>query len=109
MRRKILICCASIVTVLTFGLVAARAGNGPLRISAVASTVPANGDINPYGVARVPVSMGNLQAGSILVSNFNNSNNFQGTGTTIVQITPAGTVSLFAQLDPNALPGACPG
>ena len=109
MRRQLLICCASFVATLTFGLAAARADNGPLTISAVASTVPANGDINPYGVARVPVSMGNLQAGNILVSNFNNSNNFQGTGSTIVEISPAGAVSLFAQLDPATLPGPCPG
>jgi hypothetical protein len=52
------------------------------------STVPSNGDVNPYGVAFVPanVTMGILQAGDILVSNFNNKQNLQGTGTTIVRI-----------------------
>jgi len=75
----------------------------------VASTVPANGDMNPYGVAIVPVSVGDLTAGNILVSNFNNSSNLQGTGTTIVQITPRGSQSLFAQIDAATLPGACPG
>jgi hypothetical protein len=80
-----------------------------LTISVVASTVPANGDVNPYGVARVPVSRGNLHAGHILVSNFNNSANLQGTGTTIVDISPTGQASLFAQIDANSLPGACPG
>jgi hypothetical protein len=78
-------------------------------IVTVASTVPSNGDVNPYGVAIVPVSMGKLVQGHILVSNFNNSANLQGTGTTIVDIAPNGTVSLFAWIDASTLPGACPG
>ena len=78
-------------------------------VSTVASTVPANGDINPYGVAQVKTSVGNLIAGHVLVSNFNNSSNLQGTGTTIVDVAPDGTVSLFAQIDPTKLPGQCPG
>src|ERR1700756_4332423 len=42
---------------------------GPLNtISTLASTVPANGDVNPYGVAVVPRSTGNLRQGSVLVS-----------------------------------------
>jgi hypothetical protein len=44
-----------------------------------------------------------------LISNFNNSANLQGTGTTIVQISPTGTVSLFAQIDATKLPGTCTG
>lgn len=75
----------------------------------VASTVPQNGDVNPYGVARVLRTSGMLTEGSILVSNFNNSSNLQGTGTTIVEITPSGSVSLFAQIDASNLPGPCPG
>jgi hypothetical protein len=75
------------------------------------STVPSNGDLNPYGVARVPVTAGLLTKGNFLVSNFNNSLNQQGTGTTIVQITPGtddnGTVTLFAQIDPSL--AGCPG
>jgi hypothetical protein len=78
-------------------------------IKTVASTVPSNGDVNPYGVARVPTTTGSLVKGNILISNFNNSANLQGTGTTIVQISPSGTVSLFAQIDANNLPGPCPG
>ncbi len=63
-----------------------------------ASTVPSNGDVNPYGVAFVPATVatdGTLQQSGILVSNFNNSLNLQGTGTTIVQITPQGKTSVF--------------
>jgi hypothetical protein len=66
----------------------------------VVSTVPANGDVNPYGVAFVPhefASGGTIHPGDILVSNFNNSSNLQGTGTTIVSITPQGKQSLFFQ------------
>jgi hypothetical protein len=64
------------------------------------STVPANGDLNPYGVAFVPAgfpSGGPLHPGDILVSNFNNSANLQGTGTTIVRIDSSGNQSLFFQ------------
>ena len=83
---------------------------GPLNtIQTVASTLPKNGDVNPYGVAVVPASTGRLVAGDVLVSNFNNHRNLQGTGTTIVQVSSSGSVSLFASLDPNKLPGACPG
>jgi len=63
------------------------------------STVPSNGDVNPYGVAVVPAGFptgGVLNPGDILVSNFNNSQNLQGTGTTIVQIT-GGKQQLFYQ------------
>jgi hypothetical protein len=78
-------------------------------VTSIASTVPANGDVNPYGVAEVPRTVGNLFAGHVLVSNFNNSTNLQGTGTTIVDVAPNGSVSQFAQINANALPGPCPG
>jgi len=42
-------------------------------VTTVASTVPANGDVNPYGIVSVPMSTGNLVAGDTLVSNFNAS------------------------------------
>ena len=78
-------------------------------VMTIASTVPKNGDVNPYGLFVVPSTVGDLVAGAALVSNFNNHRNLQGTGSTIVQIAPSGAVSLFASLDPNKLPGACPG
>lgn len=82
----------------------------PLKtISTIASTVPGNGDVNPYGMAQVKRTTGNLHAGHILVSNFNNSANLQGTGTTIVDVGPDGSLSLFATIDATALPGSCPG
>jgi hypothetical protein len=73
------------------------------------STVPANGDVNPYGVAVVRQSMGMLHSGNVLVSNFNDKANVQGTGSTIVQVTPGGKMTLFAHITPASLPEACPG
>jgi hypothetical protein len=83
---------------------------GPLdKTATVGSTIPANGDLNPYGIVNVSKSTGSLVAGDILISNFNNSENLQGTGTTLVQLTPGGHLSLFAQINPSTLPGPCPG
>ena len=83
------------------------------NIDVVASTVPTTGpgagDQNPYGVANVPFSTGNLVRGDTLVSNFNSSSNTQGTGTTIMQVAPNGQVGIFAQIDASTLPGSCPG
>jgi hypothetical protein len=76
-------------------------------VTPLASTIPANGDVNPYGVAVVPRGSGRLQAGNVLVSNFNDAANIQGTGTTIVQVTPGGHRSLFAQI--GNLGRSCPG
>jgi DNA-binding beta-propeller fold protein YncE len=78
-------------------------------ITTLASTVPANGDVNPYGVAQIKHTSGSLRAGHILVSNFNDAGNVQGTGTTIVDVAPDGNVSLFATIDAGTLPGSCPG
>ena len=81
----------------------------------MASTVPSNGDVNPYGIVTVPRTVGLLHRGDLLISNFNDSANLQGTGTTIVQIPPRGgslmpgTAPLFAQIDPSMLGGSCPG
>jgi hypothetical protein len=64
------------------------------------STIPSNGDVNPYGVAFVPEGFptgGTLNPGDLLVSNFNNSTNTQGTGTTIIDISSAGQTSVFFQ------------
>ena len=62
------------------------------------STVPANGDVNPYGVAFVPNGFPAgelLNPGDLLVSNFNDNQNLQGTGTTIIKVAPNGQTSLF--------------
>ena len=74
----------------------------------LASTVTANGDLNPYAVAVAPVSVGAIRAGDGLIDNFNAITNLQGTGSTIVVYNPpTKKTALFANL-PKLLPG-CPG
>src|SRR5216684_733982 len=95
-------------------LLAAPAGAAPFirtfhRINTVSSTVPHDGDVNPYGVAVVLRSVGRLRADDILVSNFNDGQNLQGTGTTIVQISQQGELNGFAEIDARSLAGPCPG
>ncbi|MFZ0706476.1 MAG: hypothetical protein WAM71_12795 [Candidatus Korobacteraceae bacterium] len=66
------------------------------------STIAPNGDVNPYGVAFVPAAnvAPLLFPGDLLVSNFNNNENLQGTGTTIMRIPAAGgQAKLFFQSD----------
>jgi hypothetical protein len=82
----------------------------PQNPTAAISTVPSNGDLNPYGVAFVPAGFakgGTISTGDVLVANFNaGSHNFQGTGTTIDSITPQGQVSTFFQENQsNEIPG----
>jgi hypothetical protein len=65
------------------------------------STVPSTGDQNPYGVAFVPEGFprgGPLHAADIVVSNFNDGGNVQGTGSTIMQVPQnGGAASVFFQ------------
>jgi hypothetical protein len=90
--------------ILTFSAVNSYAqGSGSILNSLgtpqVLSTIPSNGDMNPYGVAFVPAGFpagGLLDVGDILVSNYNNNQNLQGTGTTIVDFR-AGQQTLFFQ------------
>ena len=79
-------------------------GQLPTSPERIVSTVPANGDLNPYGVAFVPdfiAQGGLLEPGDILVSNFNGAANVQGTGTTIVRISKTGQLSVFFQGSPG--------
>ena len=64
--------------------------------SAVPASGPAQGDQNPYGVAVVRRSTGDLVRGDVLVSNFNNGLNQLGTGSSIVEISPQGSQHVFA-------------
>jgi hypothetical protein len=80
---------------------------GKITVTDVASTTPANGDENPYAVWPVTQTVGSLTLGDVLVDNFNNKSNDQGTGTTIVDVHPGGRVSVFAHL-PATVAG-CPG
>jgi hypothetical protein len=72
------------------------------------STVTDNGDLNPYAVVIAPASAGKIAKDDVLVDNFNNISNLQGTGTTIVGYRPSTKATyLFAKL-PQTLP-ECPG
>jgi hypothetical protein len=97
---------ASIVSVP--GLFAAELPATPTT-TVVSSTIPSNGDVNPYGIFEVPETVGNLVKGNLLISNFNDKSNLQGTGTTLVQISPGGSFTQFAQIHASTLPGPCPG
>jgi len=106
---KLALCVALAMACASFAT-AAESPAGPAHtISVIASTVPGNGDVNPYGIFLVPSTVGNLVKGNLLISNFNANSNWQGTGTTLVQISPSGATSLFAQIDATNLPGTCTG
>src|SRR5262249_46929589 len=79
------------------------------KIKNIGSTVPGNGDVNPYGVAVVRHTQGRLIRGDVLVSNFNNKANEQGTGSTIVELSPRGHLTVFAHITRSKLTGPCPG
>ncbi len=82
------------------------------RHTTLSTTVPGNGDQNPYGVVVAPLSSGRIRQGDVLVSNFNDRRNLQGLGTTIVDYRPStDTLTTIARL-PRALPAggpSCPG
>jgi len=80
---------------------------GKTTVTSLGSTTPANGDENPYAIWPVTQSVGSVAAGDVLVDNFNNRSNNQGTGTTIVDVHPNGQLSVFATLPANL--AGCPG
>ena len=72
------------------------------------NTVPSNGDQNPYALVVAPVSAGTVKQGDVLVGNFNNAANLQGTGSTIINYHPdTKEMSVFATV-PRDLK-ECPG
>jgi len=74
----------------------------------LSSTVPANGDVNPYAVVVAPASVGVIEKDDVLVDNFNNISNLQGTGTTIIRYRPSTKeTKLFAQVSQKLKD--CPG
>jgi hypothetical protein len=111
MNLTVLFALTGIVSLLPAGLV--RANNNSnlpfLPSPEMVSTVPSNGDLNPYGVAFISRNFqsgsGPLKAGDILVSNFNSNSGLQGTGTTIIRVAAAdNSVSTFFAT-PSPTPG----
>ena len=104
---------AALTIALTMALIACGNNNGGITlpppgtntfnfhtITNIGSIVdPTNGDQNPYGLAIAPATSGLLTAGDIVICNFNNSANVQGTGTTVefIHPTPGSTGQRFAQ------------
>ncbi len=82
--------------------------DGIHRQTTLVSTVPENGDQNPYAIVVAPVSAGSIQKDDVLVTNFNNDGNLQGLGVTIVDYNPTTKkLSTFVTL-PRDL-AQCPG
>jgi hypothetical protein len=82
--------------------------DGIHRQTTLTSTVPDNGDQNPYAIVVAPVSAGLFQKDDVLITNFNDAGNLQGLGTTIVNYSPTTKkLTTFAAL-PRDLAG-CPG
>ena len=97
-RRRLI---SGAAMIMTLGLAAiggapAHAGDAFIPRLFNTSTIPANGDLNPYGVAFVPEGFpagGRIGFGDVLVSNFNDNANIQGTGTTIISFSPNGPLA----------------
>ena len=112
--RRILWVAVALITMPALWVGAAFAGDRQGFLETVhrhimrTSTVPNNGDLNPYAIVVAPVSIGRVQKDDVLVTNFNNVSNLQGTGGTIVDYNPSTRkTTLFANL-PQRLP-QCPG
>ena len=78
------------------------------RHATLTSTVTNNGDLNPYAVVVAPVSAGKIQKDDVLVDNFNNISNLQGTGTTIVGYRPSTQETYLVAKLPQHI-AQCPG
>ncbi len=66
-------------------------------ITTIASTNATNGDTNPYGIAVIPKTLGNLTAGDVLVTDFNSASAMGG-GTSLVEVNPTtGASKVFYQ------------
>jgi hypothetical protein len=111
-RRVALGCVAALAMTIATGIAEAEGDAGFLgtihRFTTLVSTVPDNGDQNPYAVVVSPVSFGKVHQGDVLMTNFNDRNNLQGLGTTIVAYSPqTHALTQFAAI-PRHLP-QCPG
>ena len=110
--RRRLACLFALIVTIAAGAASADEPRGFLetihRHQTLTSTVPENGDQNPYAILVAPVSIGKIQKDDVLVDNFNNLSNLQGLGSTIIDYNPTTKrTTLFAQV-PRTL-AQCPG
>ena len=83
----------------------ATGGIGTAQDKTVASVIAPDGDRDPFGIAIVPLTMGKLTAGNLLVAEFGDKQGAPGAGTTILQVNPAtGKTSVFFRGGPVAGP-----
>jgi hypothetical protein len=105
---RVSVCILSVVIVGLLSLATVSGSVIPFLPSLlISSTIPANADLNPYGVAFVPKGFpdgGKVAPGDILVSNFNNNTNAQGTGTTIIKFTPIANGGVTPAVPPATMP-----
>jgi hypothetical protein len=112
-RRRRAVCVSALAAaILPLGsAIAAQSGvflDSIHRQMTLTSTVPDNGDQNPYAIVVAPVSAGVIQKDDVLITNFNNDGNLQGLGTTIVAFNPTTKkLTTFASLPRNLK--ECPG
>ncbi len=89
-RSKLSAVAGALALTATFAPASADAPYGFLETlhqrTTLTSTITPNGDLNPYAVIVAPVSSGTIHKGDVLVEQFNNPSNFQGNGTTIVEL-----------------------
>jgi hypothetical protein len=72
----------------------------------IGSTVPSTpADVNPYGLDIAKISSGTIMAGDLVVCDFNNPANIQGTGTAIVALHPVVGASPSLIANDNTLLG----
>lgn len=62
-------------------------------------------DVNPYGLDIAKVTSGNIMAGDLVVCNFNDPGNVQGTGNTVVALHPVVGSTPVTIAKSNALTG----
>jgi hypothetical protein len=83
----------------------ATGGIGAAPDKTVASLIAPDGDRDPFGIAIVPLTMGKLTAGNLLVAEFGDKQGTADAGTTILQVNPAtGKTSVFFRGGPVAGP-----
>lgn len=74
-------------------------------ITTIGSTIdPIFGELNPYGLDIAKTTSGSIAAGDLVVCNFNDSANVQGTGRTIIALHPqAGSTPTHIAADASLL------
>jgi hypothetical protein len=109
-----LLALAALLAVISLAIDPARSAEPPGLLETIhrhvtqTTTITNNGDLNPYAVVIAPVTVGKIQQGDVLVDNFNNVSNLQGTGTTIISYRPSTKTSLLVAKLPQNL-SQCPG